>query len=120
MASVLLVDDDHPILHMLKSIFESHHFSVSMASSAAEAVRVLDASFFDLVVTDIRMENPTAGYDVIRAAKRQPKPPVVVILSAFPIPAPEWRAAGADAMFMKGGGITRMLDDVQRMVRTSG
>lgn len=116
--NVLLVDDDGPILQTLRGVFETRDFAVSTASSAGEAIRMLADSAFDLVVTDMRMETTTSGYEVIRTARDQSHGPVVVILSAYPIQATEWRAAGADAMFMKGGGIARMLDDVEHLVRT--
>ena len=114
--SVLLVDDDLPILQTLKGVLETRNFSVATACSAGDAVRALAAAAFDLVVTDMRMETPTAGYEVVRTARDHPQPPVVVILTAYPIPAPEWRASGADALFVKGGGFFRMLDDLERLV----
>ncbi len=112
---VLLVDDDAGVLRSLKIMFEAHDFSVCTASSAAEAIRTMAERTFDLIVTDMRMETRSAGYEVIRAAKARPNMPAVAILSAFPIPATEWRKAGADTMFMKGFGISRMLDDLRRL-----
>jgi CheY-like chemotaxis protein len=116
--TALLVDDDSAVLTTLKSIFEMQRFTVSTAISAGDAVRMLEQSSFDLVVTDMRMETETAGFEVVRYAKSTTRRPVIILLSAYPIPASEWRKAGADAMFMKGGGIYRMLDDIERLVRT--
>ncbi len=116
--TTLLVDDDSTVLKTLKGIFETRDFHVSTAHSAGEAVKTLGEHSFDLVVTDMRMETETSGFEVVRHAKSSGKRPLVIILSAYPIPASEWRDAGADAMFMKGGGIFRMLDDIERLVRT--
>ncbi len=113
--NVLLVDDDAGVLRSLKLIFETYDFSVSTASSAAEAIRTMAKRSFDLVVTDMRMETHTSGYDVLRAAKSRPNTPAVAILSAYPIPATEWRNAGADTMLMKGTGIGIMLADLERL-----
>jgi len=115
--TTLLVDDDSTILKTLKGIFETRDFHVSTALSAGEAVKTLGQHSFDLVVTDMRMETETSGFEVVRHAKSAGKQPLVIILSAYPIPASEWRDAGADAMFMKGGGIFRILDDIERLVR---
>jgi len=112
----LIVDDDDAVLKTLKSVFETRDFEVSTAVSAADAVSLLARLPFDLVVTDMRMETETAGFEVVRRAKSVITQPVVVILSAYPIPSSEWRAAGADAMFMKGGGIFRILDDIERLL----
>jgi CheY-like chemotaxis protein len=116
--NVLIVDDDPPVLQTLKSVFETRDFQVSTANSGAEAAQKLSEVPFDLVVTDMRMETPTSGFEVVRTGKDKDSPPAVVILSAYPIPVTEWRAAGADGMFMKGGGIARMLDDLEHLVRT--
>ncbi|MFB3915987.1 MAG: response regulator [Terriglobales bacterium] len=115
--SMLLVEDDAAVLQTLKCVFESRGFEVSTATSASDAIRLLTHRQFDIVVTDMRMETDTAGYGVVRMAKAQTGQPVVIILSAFPIPAGEWRNSGADAMFLKGGGVRQMLDELERLIR---
>jgi CheY-like chemotaxis protein len=114
--TALLVDDDAAVLKTLKAVFETRDFDVSTAVSAGEAVSTLARLCFDLVVTDMRMETDVSGFEVVRHAKLTTNRPVVVILSAYPIPVTEWRNAGADAMFMKGGGIFRILDDIERLL----
>jgi CheY-like chemotaxis protein len=114
---VLLVDDDRIVLGSLKHAFETRCFHVLTAVSAQDAIRMLAHGFFDLIVTDMRMETSTAGFDVVRSAKSKGYNPVVVILSAFPIPPAEWRKSGADAMFMKGDRICPMFDVIRRLLR---
>lgn len=116
---LLLVDDDIRVLQSLKLIFETKDFIVQTATSAREAGASLERQPFDIVITDMRMESETAGYDVIRRAKCQARKPTVIILSAYPIPPEEWRRAGADAMFMKGGSAARMLDEIERLALRS-
>jgi CheY-like chemotaxis protein len=116
MYKALIADDDPAVLQTLKMLFEARHFEVFAASSAQDAISALATAAFDLVVTDMRMESETSGFDVLRTAKVQKHKPVVVILSAYPIPAAEWRAAGADAMFMKGGGAFHMIDDIEHIL----
>lgn len=113
MFRALIVDDDRVVLKTLKMLFEARHFDVSAVPSARDAISALATAAFDLVLTDMRMETDTAGFDVLRPAKTQP---VVVILSAYPIPASEWRNAGADAMFVKGSGSFRFLDEIERLL----
>lgn len=115
--SMLLVEDDATVLRTLKSVFESSCYEVFTAASAKDAVAALTHQSFDVVITDMRMETDTAGYEVVRAAQAQEQKPVIAILSAFPIPATEWRSSGADAMFLKGSGIRQVLDDLERLVR---
>jgi CheY-like chemotaxis protein len=114
--TVLLVDDDDTVLSALKSVFETRDFEISTAVSAREAISQMTKRSFDLVVTDMRMETETAGFDVVHYAKASGNPPTVVVLSAYPIPSSEWRQAGADAAYIKGGGIFRILDDIERLL----
>jgi CheY-like chemotaxis protein len=116
----LIVDDEPSVLTTLKAVFESRSFSVSTAASAGDAKQVLAQLPFDLVLTDMRMETATAGYEVVRSARALAQKPVIVILTAFPLPSNEWREAGADAMFVKGGGIFRILDDIEQLLRRHG
>src|SRR5512146_1803549 len=113
--TVLLVEDDGLVLEMLKCVFEQRGFTVFTATSGGEAVSALKRASFDVVVTDMRMETSTSGFDVVRAAKAQHDPPIAVILSAYPLAGAAWRHSGADAMFMKGADVKGMLDDLQKL-----
>jgi DNA-binding NtrC family response regulator len=99
--SALVVDDEPSILEAFSLILQMHRFEVQTASSSTDAIQALEASHFDLVVTDMSMETDTAGIAVVKAAKSQAYKPAVIILSAYPDLAANWKAYGADAMFHK-------------------
>jgi CheY-like chemotaxis protein len=113
---ILVVDDEQPVAFMLKAVFETNGYSVVSAASAAEAVTTLAAQRFDAVITDMKMESDSAGLDVVRAARALANPPAVLILTAFPILARDWRASGADALLSKPSNITQLLDTVAELV----
>ena len=102
MFKVLLVDDDEAVRRMLAAFLERDGFSVVTASSAATGRAILAGERIDIVITDLRMESPLAGFDVVRAATHVVPRPLIVVLTAFPVPNPDWRSAGADALFVKG------------------
>lgn len=54
------------------------------------------------MVTDLRMETPLAGFDIVQAATRLSPQPVTIILTAFPVPTDQWQRSGADALLVKG------------------
>jgi CheY-like chemotaxis protein len=91
-ARVLVVDDEPSILTTLRAILELQGFEVDAAGSAMEAIQKLQAAVFQMVITDMRMETATAGYDVVRAAQAQPYQPISVLLTAYPPEEAEWRA----------------------------
>ncbi len=102
MVKTLLVDDEESILKLLSTVLGMHGFSVQTATSAEEAVSLLARNEYDVVLTDLRMESPLAGFDVVGAANRSVPRPAIVVLTAFPVPPAEWQGAGADTLYMKG------------------
>jgi CheY-like chemotaxis protein len=110
MFRILVVDDEPAILGLLKSVLELASFEPHIARSAAEAKTVLAQQSFDFVLTDMRMESVTAGFDVVRAARLLDPRPVIAILTAFPMSPTEWRPSGADALMVKGADIISLPD----------
>ncbi len=121
-ARVLLVDDERPVLDLFKLIFELEGWAVQTAESAAEGVQLLATQDFDIVVTDMRMETPAAGYDVVRAAALHSPRPLIVILSAFYLPEREWKSLPVDSVIVKGTrieDITATLHHLLPIARTA-
>jgi len=115
---ILLVDDEQAIRQVFKSVLELHAFEVETASCAAEAIALLDnGSVYDIVLTDLRMERPLAGFDVVKAAKRCAAKPLAVIITGFPVPPAEWKGAGADALFVKGAEIFDLSGRLESMLK---
>ncbi len=116
MIRVLLVDDDTSILQLFCTVLEMNGFEVITATSAAEALALIDQSSFEMVITDLRMENPTAGFDVVRAAQTIIPRPIVVIVTAFPVPSAEWRRTGADALYIKGANTMALPEQLKELL----
>jgi DNA-binding response OmpR family regulator len=117
MWKLLLIEDEPGVLRLFKEILEMSGFAVQTATSAESGTDLLRQDSFDAVVTDLRMESPLAGYSVVRLAASLAPRPVIVIVTAFPIPRNEWRRSGADALFVKGMGVTSLGKDVRRLVQ---
>ena len=115
---ILLVDDELAILLTLKAVLEMNDFEVETAASAREARSKLRASTFHMVITDMRMENESAGLDVVRAAKQAPYQPAVAMLTAFPVPGSEWRDEGMDEMLVKPMNIMNLLRQIEALLVT--
>jgi len=98
---ILLADDELAILLTLKAILEMNGFEVETAASAKESVQKLNSATFDMVITDMRMETETAGYDVIRAARKQSYDPATAILTAYPSLGTDWKNHGAQSLLVK-------------------
>ncbi len=113
---ILLVDDNAAILSILKPVLETRGFAITTAISAADGVMKLAKGEFELVLTDMKMETDAAGYDVARAAAAKLEAPVIVILTAFPLLAQQWREAGAHAVLSKPISGANLLEAVDRLL----
>jgi CheY-like chemotaxis protein len=80
----LLVDDDKDICEVLQFVLESQGAVVSIASSAAEALAVLEGSMPNVLLSDIAMPGEN-GYDLMRkiVARRGSNAPPAAALSAY-------------------------------------
>jgi DNA-binding response OmpR family regulator len=113
---ILLVDDELAILLTLRAILEMNGFEVETAASAREAEGKLVTSEFHMVITDMRMETETAGYDVIRFARQQKYNPAVAILTAYPSLGSDWKSRGAESMLVKPMNANDLLRQIEALL----
>ena len=66
--SVLVVDDDENIRMVLQRALSKLGYHVSTARSAEEALSTLERSFFQVVISDIMMEEMT-GIELLQQIK---------------------------------------------------
>jgi DNA-binding NtrC family response regulator len=80
--NLLLVDDDPFILEGIGEDLESNGYLVSRASSGETAVDLLESTQFDMVITDLVMDN-TDGIQVLKKTKELNSETQVIILTGF-------------------------------------
>jgi DNA-binding NtrC family response regulator len=115
---ILLVDDELAILLTLRAVLEMNGFEVETAASAKEAQHKLKNGVFEMVITDMRMENETAGYDVIQAARQQAYDPATALLTAYPTLGSEWQDKGAQSLLVKPVNTPELLRQLEAMLIT--
>lgn len=100
---VLIVDDDPGILSTLGEVLGARGAQVATAASLTEARRCLTTRTIALVLTDLRMDGPTDGLEVARAARDELPDAKIVLMSGHdlaPISA-EAELAGVDELLAK-------------------
>jgi DNA-binding NtrC family response regulator len=115
---ILLVDDELTILLTLRAILEMNGFEVDTAASAKEAERKMKSGVFEMVISDMRMENETSGYDVIRKARQQSYDPATAILTAYPSLGNEWQIEGAHSLLVKPMNTDELLRQLESLLIT--
>ena len=83
LARILLVNDDPASRLALQAVLRAGGYAVDSAASAAEAIAKLDEGEYELVLTDLRMETPEAGYRVLAHARIVEYRPAAALLQAF-------------------------------------
>jgi CheY-like chemotaxis protein len=113
---ILLVDDELAVRLTLKAILEMNGFEVETAASGREARQKLDAGVFQMVVTDMRLETETTGYEVIRAARQKPYNPATSILTAHPALGSDWKSKGAQSLLVKPVNTPDLLRQIEALL----
>jgi CheY-like chemotaxis protein len=81
LARVLLVDDDMASRLTLQAVLQAGGYSVDAASSADEAFGKMDEHQYELILSDLRMESPESGLEVLAHARLMDYQPAMAILT---------------------------------------
>lgn len=82
---VLVIDDEEGVLQAIKRRLERSGYNVSTSSNAAEAIQEITdaAKAFDVIITDMSMDNPNSGLDVLNAAFARDLFAEVIVMTAY-------------------------------------
>src|SRR5256885_10009778 len=80
--SILIVDDEEPIRHVLTEVLGGSGYVVRAAADGEEALRELSANDYDAVVTDVRMPRMD-GLSLVRAIQQVAPETTVIVMSAY-------------------------------------
>lgn len=82
---ILVVDDDAALLSVLEAGLKlQDDYDVTAVMSAEDALDLIRNRSLDLVVTDYSLEHPSInGLAILREARRQNPPPLVIMITAF-------------------------------------
>jgi DNA-binding NtrC family response regulator len=81
--SILVVDDAPDTLEMLKRNLMSKSYRVYTAPGVAEAVRILESTRVDLVITDYKMPE-ISGIDLVRHVRENYKYLGIIMITGYP------------------------------------
>ncbi len=81
-ASLLIVDDEDIALRNLQHVMEKEGYTVTATQSGAEAIVLLEAQRFDVVLTDLRMEG-VDGMDILSKSRELQPGAEVIFITGF-------------------------------------
>lgn len=111
---ILVVDDDQPILALMKSLLREFQFEALAASSGAEALEIVQRETPDLILLDISMPE-MSGEETIHALRAIPtiRDVPIVILSGHAIPQAEIERLGANGAIQKPFDVPDLVRDIR-------
>jgi len=79
---ILVVDDDPQILEVIAEVLGEGGYTVEAAPDGTKAIKSIDAEFYDLVVTDLKMPE-VDGMQVLRHVVEQSPDTMCIILTGY-------------------------------------
>ena len=79
--SILIVDDEEIIRDFLFEVL-SEDYDISVASDGDEAIEQLQATTFDLIITDLKMPR-VSGEEVVKYARDNDPASKVIVISGY-------------------------------------
>ena len=83
-ATILLVDDDDALRQTLAAVLQEYGYDVTTAGSVPEALKLITAGSYDVLLSDLHMPGRGDGLTVVSAMRHANPKAVTILLSAFP------------------------------------
>ncbi len=112
---ILVVDDEVDIRAMVgQALGRLPGYEVHEAVSKADALSRLERQQFDLVLTDLAMEHPNAGVELLQVIKQQAAETIVILLTGYATVESAIAALrlGADDYLVKPSSVRELRDSV--------
>ena len=93
---VLFVDDEPTLRIVWPAILAGEGFQVSVASTVPEALRLITAEKYDVLIADLNIGQPGDGFTVTSAMRRVQPNVLTIILTGYPAFQAALRAIHAD------------------------
>lgn len=82
MSRILVIDDHDSSRSALGMILKKEGYSVVEAENGSRAIQILKKDFFDLIVTDLKMDN-IDGFDIIDFVSKSSPATEVIVITAY-------------------------------------
>ena len=117
---ILVVDDEDALRTVLSAELEGEGYQVATAADGQEAINILGASAFDLILLDIKMPN-VDGFEVLKFVKEKHSKTKVIMLTGFADlkNAIESKKLGAEDFVSKPYDLVDLLTTVERVLTTA-
>jgi DNA-binding NtrC family response regulator len=115
--SILVIDDEPDIRESLEALLSQENYRVTLAANAAEGLKWLEKSAFDLVLLDLMMPDKSGMQVLEETRARDPDTPIFMITAYGSVEvAVEALKRGASDYFSKPWDNEKLLIEIDRMI----
>ena len=124
MHSLLLVDDEAPLLHAMREYFVHRGFTVDCATEMEEAQALLDCREYAVLICDVALRSfvDAAGLEVVshlRSCSRQTR--IILLTGAWHEGlAEDTRALNVDLVMIKPQPLSRIAEAIDSLLNVTG
>jgi CheY-like chemotaxis protein len=112
---ILLVDDEEHIRLLFKEELEEEGYAIGLASNGFEALEILQADRFDLVVLDIKMPGMD-GIQTLNEIKKLNKNQRVILCSAYGEYQQDFSSWVSDAYVVKSADTRELKETIKKVL----
>jgi DNA-binding NtrC family response regulator len=117
---VLVVDDDPSVLMTYKLILEQSGYEVTASATAGEAINAIEKIDFDIILSDLALDQQHTGFEVIEAArKKRSDIPSIMLTGYANVETADKAESMGIGMLYKPIEISEFLDSTANLLRTS-
>lgn len=80
---MLVVDDEKGILDAIKRFYDSNGYEVDTALSVEDGIKMINSTFYPVVISDICFPGKKTGVDVLKAAKKRSSKTEVIMITGY-------------------------------------
>jgi CheY-like chemotaxis protein len=113
---ILVVDDNEDMREIFQEGLEKRGFEVVPASTVSEALRLISAEHFDVLLSDLHMPDAGDGFTVVSAMRHTHPAAVTLVVSGYPALEEATTAIllEADEILVKPVGLTQIAEIITK------
>jgi DNA-binding response OmpR family regulator len=121
-AKILLVDDNESVRTTLSAVLTANDFRVTAAANVGEALHLIDAEAFDVLLCDLHMPGAGDGFTVVSAMRHTNANAVTLVFTGYPAlqEAMDAILLQADEILVKPMDVTTMVALIRAKLQKRG
>ena len=80
--AILVVDDEENHADVIAVSLEKLGATCQIAHSQADALKIIKEKYFDVIITDLMLERPDGGIEILKAVKAETNETEVIVITA--------------------------------------